>query len=521
MSRVLVAWVVLAACGGKDASSVAGSGSAPSAGSASVAAKPPHDAARATTPMIVPAHAGSVRQLAFAGDRLVSAGGDGKVGVWDGSTGAAIASWRAAGELQGIAVANGRVATLAVDRARTNAAHTGSLQTLDIRDLDGGHVEPIALASVMPFGVGATRDGTLVVGAHDTAYRVAPGQDPVQLHAPPAYTAPQRSYSTAMLPGGVPVIREYAIALVDRGGRIAVGDCNGMRARLAANLDGTAIAVLESDRTLRAWRVDHDVASVGAVVLPATVDVTAEGAIGPGGTVALPTRSGIVLWEPTQPTVDAVELGALSAIAFAQSGAVALGYEDGRIAVWSSLSALRARAQPVTGVTAAKPLDAAARCRGELEQETQAFANVLAAGDPDDGGSMTKRKPGGDLNTQIAQAKLHPSGARIEIERSEAFDDTTLSADIVTSKIRAAYVPGLQRCYKDHLKRDPTAGGPLQLTFEVSEAGRVSKPRAKGVAIESCVTQQASAWRFPIPKDRDGDPTTATFQLVLRLQPSP
>jgi len=114
-----------------------------------------------------------------------------------------------------------------------------------------------------------------------------------------------------------------------------------------------------------------------------------------------------------------------------------------------------------------------------------------------------------------------PPGPRAALAfgTSEALDDSTLTSDLVVAKIRAAYVPGIRRCYQHHVDQDPTAHGTLKLAFTVAVTGRLTNPVATSFAadIEGCVAGAMAAWRFPIPKTKDGDPTDARYRMTLEL----
>jgi hypothetical protein len=100
-------------------------------------------------------------------------------------------------------------------------------------------------------------------------------------------------------------------------------------------------------------------------------------------------------------------------------------------------------------------------------------------------------------------------------------NDSTLTPDTVLSKIQSAYMTGVKACYKDHLKKAPGATGKLALTFAVGAKGRTLDPKATGFAplLDACVTDKMKAWRFPIPKDAAGAPTTASFSITIQLVP--
>ena len=59
----------------------------------------------------------------------------------------------------------------------------------------------------------------------------------------------------------------------------------------------------------------------------------------------------------------------------------------------------------------------------------------------------------------------------------------------------------------------------VQIT--VNETGRTVKGSAKGFAdeVDQCIGGQMSSWRFPVPKDKDGEATEASFAITLQLVP--
>jgi len=129
--------------------------------------------------------------------------------------------------------------------------------------------------------------------------------------------------------------------------------------------------------------------------------------------------------------------------------------------------------------------------------------------------------PGG--TESAGGGKPHESGpaGRISVSDKKSFDDSTLTPDVVLSKILAAYMAGLKRCYKDYLKKDASARGKVALEFSVNATGRLVNGRASGVAdeVSTCIQGQMSLWRFPVPKDKDGEATEAGFAITLQLVP--
>lgn len=208
-----------------------------------------------------------------------------------------------------------------------------------------------------------------------------------------------------------------------------------------------------------------------------------------------------------------------------------------------------------------------------LQEESQRFADALFSEDEAGGGlsgAMENRKPGSDLGNQLSEVAKSgastsigggtsrgtrgngdprlgtgdgpgvsgpggpvsangPDGkggekvptGRISVSDKKTFDDSTLTPDAVLRKIMSAYMAGLKRCHKELLKTDPTARGKVKLAFTVNESGRVFSPHANGFAdsLDSCIEGQMGNWRFDIPKDADGEPTDASFEIALQLVP--
>jgi len=204
------------------------------------------------------------------------------------------------------------------------------------------------------------------------------------------------------------------------------------------------------------------------------------------------------------------------------------------------------------------------------EQEAAKFADLLT-GEGKNGtseGDMSKRRPGAELGAQINEVREGgqvvkvgggagrtsrgdgevrvgtghgpningPSGpesagggkgaekgpaGRISVADKQTFDESTLTPDLVLSKIQSAYMAGLKRCYKEFLKKDASARGKVTLALTVNETGRTVKGSAHGFAgeVDECIGNLMSGWRFPIPKDKDGEATEASFSITLQLVP--
>lgn len=205
------------------------------------------------------------------------------------------------------------------------------------------------------------------------------------------------------------------------------------------------------------------------------------------------------------------------------------------------------------------------------EEQAARFADLLT-GEGEAGtseGDMSKRRPGADLGQQIGDVKEsgktvaigggagrgsrgdgdprvgngsgpkidgptgpesagggkvaeHAPTGRISVGSKESFDESTLTPDVVLAKIQSAYMAGLKRCYKDYLKKEASARGKVTLSLTINETGRTTKGNAKGFPadeVNDCITGLMGNWRFPIPKDKDGEPTEASFAITLQLIP--
>ena len=96
-----------------------------------------------------------------------------------------------------------------------------------------------------------------------------------------------------------------------------------------------------------------------------------------------------------------------------------------------------------------------------------------------------------------------------------------LTHERVLSQIQTAYLASIRICYKEHLRKNPNARGKVTLSLTVNESGRTTKGDARGFSseVDACITPLMSSWRFPIPRDGEGQPTTASFAVSLLLQP--
>ena len=201
------------------------------------------------------------------------------------------------------------------------------------------------------------------------------------------------------------------------------------------------------------------------------------------------------------------------------------------------------------------------------EDDAQRFASILTGSEIGKTGAndLDKRQPGADLEKQIDAVGnrevvvgndqngfrkkpregigTNPNGPQIDNPTQVANLDpkenkepkgriqirplppegpgTTLTVAMVLDKINGVYMPGLQRCYKKGLLDDAKLGGKIAVSFTVGERGGLDDGSARGVStdVDACVGNFMKTWHFAIPRDKDGDPTDASFKLTLALQP--
>jgi hypothetical protein len=117
--------------------------------------------------------------------------------------------------------------------------------------------------------------------------------------------------------------------------------------------------------------------------------------------------------------------------------------------------------------------------------------------------------------------KVEEKVSRTSFSDVEDLSESTLDPDAVAKIIKSRYLQGIKRCHERLLKQDPAARGRVNLRFTVGPTGGVTKSSVKGFdpAVDSCIKSLTLKWRFGAPKDDDGKPTSADFQIPLVLEP--
>jgi hypothetical protein len=123
--------------------------------------------------------------------------------------------------------------------------------------------------------------------------------------------------------------------------------------------------------------------------------------------------------------------------------------------------------------------------------------------------------------TSSATAGRSPGG-RVSVANMKSLDDSTLTSEVVLQKIQSTYMPGLKRCYRDHLAMHPDARGRLTLELTVDETGGTVSAAAHGFAdeVDACIDNLMTTWRFPIPKTQTGAAKKASFAATMQLVPN-
>jgi hypothetical protein len=118
-------------------------------------------------------------------------------------------------------------------------------------------------------------------------------------------------------------------------------------------------------------------------------------------------------------------------------------------------------------------------------------------------------------------SKVEEKVSRTSFTDVDDLSETTLDPDAVAKIIRSRYLQGIKRCHERLLKQNPSAKGRVQLKFTVGPTGGVTKSSVKGFdpTVDACIHDLTTKWRFGAPKDDDGKPTSADFQIPLILEP--
>jgi hypothetical protein len=157
----------------------------------------------------------------------------------------------------------------------------------------------------------------------------------------------------------------------------------------------------------------------------------------------------------------------------------------------------------------------AAAPRGDttMERRPPEPAAPAPAGDPSAAPAVPTPAARAD-GIAVAPVNAGATTGRVAIAAPKALDDSTLTTDAVTAKIRAAYLAGVRRCGEGK-------AGAVELAFTVGESGRVvaaTAPAAFDPEVASCIVTKAKAWVFRVPTSTASmNPAKARFALTFTL----
>lgn len=165
-----------------------------------------------------------------------------------------------------------------------------------------------------------------------------------------------------------------------------------------------------------------------------------------------------------------------------------------------------------------------------------------------DDGSMSRRRPGADLDEQLKEVKEAGSGgpapkaerdppgaaiataltensaggdlgASVEVTEVTLSPDSSLTNQVVLRKISATYLPNIKRCAAKARAMDASPGTTITATLTIDETGRTVDPGLTGMPeqVAACITRPMATWRFPVAKNADGEPARVTARVMLKI----
>jgi len=104
-------------------------------------------------------------------------------------------------------------------------------------------------------------------------------------------------------------------------------------------------------------------------------------------------------------------------------------------------------------------------------------------------------------NVQSASTPTSRATSATHAERKHV-PSRALTPDVVLATVRSHYIGGVERCYRRHLKADPSARGRVLVSFTVDAKGHTRNGEARGITgrVDDCITAQVARWKFPKPE---------------------
>lgn len=126
--------------------------------------------------------------------------------------------------------------------------------------------------------------------------------------------------------------------------------------------------------------------------------------------------------------------------------------------------------------------------------------------------AVTPKRPGADLANQL--------GASVEVADAVVTPESSLSGEIVKTKVSGAYLSAIKRCVTPAGARDATPGGSIAVSLTIDETGRGGEPAVTGAPkdIADCISEPVTSWRFPAPRGGDGERIRVSAKVVLAVE---
>lgn len=115
-----------------------------------------------------------------------------------------------------------------------------------------------------------------------------------------------------------------------------------------------------------------------------------------------------------------------------------------------------------------------------------------------------------------------PARSRLTLGDVTTSGSSSLDSAAIAKTIRQRYTVMLRRCYERRLDEQPELRGRIAAEVTVGTAGRVVSVTMKTFddAVDACAERLIGAWRFEVPRDANGEPTTQRFTFSAAVEPA-
>ena len=150
------------------------------------------------------------------------------------------------------------------------------------------------------------------------------------------------------------------------------------------------------------------------------------------------------------------------------------------------------------------------------EEDASKYADMLTGEDPSapPEENMSRTAP----KRSSPPVKPAVESPRVSIADKRVLDDgeSTVTIELAVERVQS-HARAIRQCYVDILANEPSAKGKVRLALTVDVTGKTIAIDVNGfnATMSGCIAKLARGWRFPIPRDKQGQPTTARFALLL------